>query len=285
MMTAPNVVAYERKHREEVLSLLFYSRRTHTHLDWYKTGQWLDIPENLIQLAYDRGQLVGVLGVSAPLNGAGWVRLVALAQGYDPQITLNLLWQGLYGRMTAAEMRLVAILVINTWLGAYLPAMGFGYVEDVVTLYRVGDEIPNPPVHNLSLRNGYIEDIPEIMRVDHAAFAPPWQMSAVDIRNSQRQAASCTVAEYKGRIIGYEISTRHHTSGHLARLAVVPELQGQKVGAILLDHLITRLSYRGVRSITVNTQQSNKRSQHLYARYGFKRNGFDLPIWECAVSP
>ena len=32
---------YERRYRDDILSLMFYSRHTHAHLDWYKAGQWL----------------------------------------------------------------------------------------------------------------------------------------------------------------------------------------------------------------------------------------------------
>jgi ribosomal-protein-alanine N-acetyltransferase len=282
-MTVTTIVSYERQFRQDILSLLFYSHRTHTHLDWYQTGQWLDMPHNAIQLAYDKDKLVAVLGISAPLNHASWLRFALVAQGYDAAILFNSLWQSLQVWLHAQQVRLVSVLVINTWLNAYLPAMGFHFVEDVVTLHRIDSDMPSLPSHSLQLRNGYVEDIRSIVAVDHAAFAPPWQMSALDIRNSQRLAASCTVALYNGKIIGYEISTRHHTSGHLARLAVRPEMQGQKVGSVLLHNLLTKFSRRGVRSMTVNTQQSNLRSQRLYTRYGFRRNGFDLPIWEYAV--
>lgn len=284
MMTTPILVDYKRKHRHDVLSLLFYSRRTHSHLDWYKTGQWLDIEDNIVQLAYDgNSKLIGVLGLSAPLNAGSWVRLLAIAQDYDIRLVLNVLWQSLCRRIESAGIQTVAILLINTWLSTYLPMMDFRYIEDVVTMHRTGVDLPAALNHPLTLRNGYSEDIADIIHVDHAAFASPWQMTRADIYNSQRQAASCTLAEYKGRVVGYEISTRHHTSGHLARLAVMPQIQGKRVGAVLLHNLINKFNRRGVRSMTVNTQQSNIRSQRLYIRYGFHRNGFDLPIWQWGV--
>ena len=105
-------------------------------------------------------------------------------------------------------------------------------------------------------------------------------MNATDIRLSQRQAASCTLALHDEEIVGYEIASRHHTAGHLARLAVHPKIQGKRVGQVLLNNLLTRFVKRGVKSMTVNTQASNIRSQRLYERYGFLRNGFDLPVWE-----
>jgi ribosomal-protein-alanine N-acetyltransferase len=281
MMTAPILVNYKREHRHDVLSLLFYSRRTHNHLDWYKAGQWLDLQGNTIQLAYDNnGKLIGVMGLSTALNHGSWIRLLAIAQGYDVGLVLKILWQALCPQLESKDIQTVAVLIINTWLSNYLPALGFQYIEDVVTLHRTGIPLAAPLQHNLTLRNGYSEDIAEIMQVDHAAFTPPWQMTRTDIYHSQRQAASCTIAEYEGQVIGYELSTRHHTSGHLARLAVLPDMQGKRIGAVLLDNLISKFNRRGVRSLTVNTQQSNIRSQRLYARYGFHRNGFDLPIWQ-----
>jgi len=39
-----------------------------------------------------------------------------------------------------------------------------------------------------------------------------------------------------------------------------------------------------VRAITVNTQASNETSQHLYLKYEFRRNGFDLRVFGADVS-
>jgi len=273
-------VEYERKYRDDILSLMFYSRHTHTHLDWYKAGQWLDLEGNTILLAISDGLIVGMIGVSEPLNDAAWLRMVIIAQGYDPALIMSFLWEHLRVELMRQNVQKAAVLVINPWLAPYLPALGFTYLEDVITLHRAPQELPPMPENSITLRNGYLEDIDEIVAVDHAAFTPPWQMSGIDIRLSQRQAASCTLALVNDKVIGYEIATRHHTAGHLARLAVRPEIQGQRVGQVLLNHLLLRFANRGVKGMTVNTQQSNIRSQRLYERYGFIRNGFDLPVWQ-----
>jgi ribosomal-protein-alanine N-acetyltransferase len=280
MTSALHLTHYERRHREDILSLLFYSRFTHTHLDWFKAGQWLDIDGSSIQLLYNGSSLVGVLGVSEPLNRAAWLRLVAIGQGYDPATLLSTLWEEQRFRLRTLGVDKVAVLVVNPWLNAFLPAMGFRFIEEVVTLHRSPQALPPAPPSIVRFRNGYIEDIPEIVAIDHAAFDAPWQLSATDIRFAQRQAASCTLAEYDGRIVAYELSTRHQTAGHLARLAVHPTMQGKKVGYLLLHNLLSRFEKRGVHTMTVNTQISNTNSQRLYNRFGFFRNGFDLPIWQ-----
>jgi [ribosomal protein S18]-alanine N-acetyltransferase len=284
MTTALHLTDYERRHREDILSLLFYSRFTHTHLDWFKAGQWLDIDGSSIQLAYNGNDLVGVLGVSEPLNRAAWLRMVAVGQGYDPAIILSMLWEEQRLRLKALGVDKVAVLVVNPWFNAYLPAMGFHYMEEVVTLHRAPQVLPPANPGPLNFRNGYIEDISEIVAIDHAAFDAPWQLGATDIRFAQRQAASCTLAEYEGKVVAYELSTRHQSAGHLARLAVHPKMQGQKVGYLLLHNLLSRFEKRGVRTMTVNTQMSNIHSQRLYNRFGFFRNGFDLPIWQANLS-
>ncbi|MEL6526869.1 MAG: GNAT family N-acetyltransferase [Chloroflexota bacterium] len=271
---------YQRRDRDDILSLMFYSRYTHTHLDWYKAGQWLDVESNMIRLAFMDGSLVGVLGMSPALNDATWIRLIIVAQGYDPTYVLSDMWEQV--RLELADMHLdvTAILAINPWVGRYLPALGFHFEETVITLQRPPQELIPAPDTAITLINGYLEDMPQIVAVDHAAFAPPWQMSQSDVRLAQRQAASCTLAIVDDEIVGYEIATRHHKSGHLARIAVHPQAQGKRIGSHLLHHLLSRFIDRGVLSMTVNTQLSNVRSQQLYKRYGFTRNGFDLSVWE-----
>lgn len=283
MTSALHLTQYERRHREDILSLLFYSRFAHTHLDWFNAGQWLDIDGNLIQLVYNGNALVGVLGVSEPLNRAAWLRIAAIGQAYDPALILGTVWNELRLHLGTMGVDSVSTLVVNPWLNAYLPALGFRYLEEVVTLYRAQHELPPAPSHLLNYRNGYIEDIPDIIAVDHAAFAAPWQLSATDIRFAQRQAASCTLVIHEGETVAYEISTRHQGAGHLARLAVHPKMQGQKVGYALLHHLLSRFEKRGVRTMTVNTQMSNILSQRLYNRFHFYRNGFDLAIWQAKL--
>lgn len=281
MTVVLEAIEYERKYKDDILSLMFYSRHTHTHLDWYKAGSWLDLEQKVVLLAFDGDHLVGVMGVSDPLNGASWLRMVIIAQGYDPTIVLSFLWEQLRVSLMRMAVQTSSILVINPWIARFLPALGFQYLENVVTMHRSAQLIPPEPTSpNVKLRNGYLEDIYGIMTVDHAAFPPPWQMSATDMRLSQRQAASCTVAVQDKVIVGYEIATRHNTNGHLARLAVHPDYQGKHIGQGLLNNLLQRFDKRGVKAMTVNTQQSNVRSQRVYENYGFIRNGFDLAVWQ-----
>jgi ribosomal protein S18 acetylase RimI-like enzyme len=81
-------------------------------------------------------------------------------------------------------------------------------------------------------------------------------------------------------MVGYQLSTTFRSTGHLARLAVLPSMQGQGVGSALLDDMIRRFGRHDILTVTVNTQSGNYRSQRLYHHYGFRRNGYDLPVWQ-----
>jgi ribosomal protein S18 acetylase RimI-like enzyme len=95
-----------------------------------------------------------------------------------------------------------------------------------------------------------------------------------------RQAAVATVAEYEGQLVGYQISTGTPIGGHLARLAVLPHLQGKGIGYALLYDLLNQFTRRGARTITVNTQKDNLASLSLYRKSGFQMTGEEYPIYQ-----
>lgn len=274
------ITPYERRYQQTVLELLFYSRRTHTHLDWYKADAWLESFPQGVWLAWAQNRLIGCMAVSPPLHGTSWLRLAALDNAWDTADVFVPLWQAVCANLREAGASQIYILLLHLWMDDVFPLMSLRAHEDVVTLYRnslVMPPIPDNPLR--SVRDAYVEDVPLLVKLDHAAFAPPWQMPIEDMRQAVRQAASATILSWQGEAVGYQISTRHQTAGHLARIAVLPTEQGHGLGAALLDDTLRRFLRRGVRAITVNTQASNESSQRLYQRYEFRRNGFDLRVF------
>lgn len=236
-----------------------------------------DLP---IQLGWHQDRLIGLLAASQPLNHTTWIRLGAAFSRLDTQLILETLWAALRAELRAQETQAVYLLAVNDWLARYVPQMGFYSQETVVTLIRSGWELPPARKITVDVRPATEGDLLEMLAVDNAAFAPPWQLSLGEMRQAYRIAHSCTVALQEGRIIGYQISTIYHATGHLARLAVLPEFQGAGIGGVLLEDLVKHFWRRHIQTITVNTQASNIRSQNLYMRYGFIRNGYDLAVWE-----
>jgi ribosomal protein S18 acetylase RimI-like enzyme len=74
-----------------------------------------------------------------------------------------------------------------------------------------------------------------------------------------------------GRLVSYVGVTRFRAWGHLDRIAVLPELQGQGIGLESLEWALYVLAQSGARRIGLSTQARNERSRLLYERYGFQR--------------
>ncbi|NWG16326.1 MAG: GNAT family N-acetyltransferase [Chloroflexi bacterium] len=274
------VTPYERRYLQRARDLIFHSDLVHSHLDWQETDQWLDTQTAPMRCAWQRGRLVGLMGVSWPLNRTCWLRLAAIQNHSDPVWVLRALWDDLLPELRRQYVQTVALLAVRDWIVRYVPALGFRYIEDIITLARNGGDLPETRPNRMVIRAAQPEDLDELARVDNAAFAPPWQLSRDELRQAVRISASCTVGLLDEVMVGYQLSTLYFDGAHLARLAVVPSAQGLGLGGALLADGLARFFRRGIYGMTLNTQASNRRSRRLYERYGFVPNGYDLPYWE-----
>lgn len=279
LITTLTVTPYLRRHRQAVQTLLSRNYQVHTHLDWNDTNYWLESSDVPMRLAWQGEQLVGLIGVSTPLHHSCWLRLIAVREDSPANDVLSALWGGLEDELYALDVKIVALLTTRNWIERYTSQLGMRYIEDIVTMARIGGELPTPQPSRATIRAAQDDDLGIITEIDQAAFKAPWQLSATEIRQAHRMAAVSTVAVQNGEIIGYQISTAHRNSSHLARLAVRPDIQQNGIGALLLRDVIERFVRRNIRSMTVNTQGSNERSQRLYRRFGFYANGYDMPVW------
>jgi ribosomal protein S18 acetylase RimI-like enzyme len=75
------------------------------------------------------------------------------------------------------------------------------------------------------------------------------------------------------------LSTGGSGRAHLARLAVLPEIQGRGIGRALVQDLFAQLVRNGVYRVSVNTQNDNATSLRLYQRLGFVRTGEQYPVY------
>jgi ribosomal-protein-alanine N-acetyltransferase len=267
-----------------VRALLQAKRRAHLHLDWRSLGGWLAAPNLVCRVAQratgvrNARQVVACLGATVSSGGAAWVRLAGMAGG-APQDALDALWEQLQDDLANQGITHVGVLAIDGWIEAFLPAWDFAQSNAVVTYRHRGRHQPLPLPSALSLREATRPDLPAIASVDEVAFGPLWRHDQTDLGSAFSIAASVTVAEQGGQIVGYQLSTRHRENGHLARLAVLPRLQRQGIGSSLVSNVLTQFQQRGVREVTVNTQRDNLASQRLYERMGFRSTRHSLPVW------
>jgi ribosomal protein S18 acetylase RimI-like enzyme len=269
----------ERRHYRAIDDLLFHSYQVHTHMDWYEPVEWLETHHVPVRLAWQGDRLAGVLAVSEPLNGASWLRVVAMHDHAPSHAVLAALWRDIQPDLRALNVQSVSLLMTRNWIKPHLRELDFEFIEDVITLQRTGRFLSDTPDHTLRVRSIRPNDLVRLSEIDQAAFRPPWQMTYEEIRQAEQIAEISTVVELDQQPVAFQISTLYNDGAHLARLAVDPQHQGQGIGSALLYDLLSRFAQRHVNSITVNTQASNLRSQRLYRGFGFVRNGYDLPVW------
>lgn len=279
-MSGYTLTPYRRSHRRAVADLLFHSPYTHTHLDWYDAETWLNGRPSLTRLMWLDGALLGMIACDMPLNGASWVRVASVMPDAGIEATLPALWEATCEAVREAGGRMVCWLMADGWIRLHLPALGFAYYNEIVTLRRSDKTVPTVKrAADVAVRALEADDIATITAVDHAAFAPPWQNTAEHLRQAWRGAAGASVAVRDGQIVGYQVSTLNRKNAHLVRLAVSPALHGQGIGAMLVADMIAHFARRHIHRVSVNTQIDNARSLRLYRRLGFIRNWYDIPVW------
>jgi ribosomal protein S18 acetylase RimI-like enzyme len=285
MTSSVKLTRYARRYRSQLLRLIHEEYRQHLHLDWQTVDDWIDDTEVPVFLAWDDDdRLVGAIAASAPMGRASWLRLTAIDDDVDAGGIFSELWHTLRAELLNMAVTEVGVLVLRPWLTPYLEAHGFQYTEDIITMRREESPIPDPLGVDVAIRRANLEEVPQVLEIDHAAFGPMWQLSFQSLRQAARLSASFTVAEYNGQMVGYQLTTQHYEGAHLARLATLPALQGMGIGGLLLGEMIKQFHRRGIDTISVNTQETNMQSRRLYERYGFRPSGLDMPYWAVTIS-
>lgn len=279
LIAALRVTRYAREHRQAFLELCGASQWTHEHLDWFSLGQWLDQERGALFVAWQGAELLGYLGLSQPVAGCAWIRLLGIRDGRLAERTIAELWQLAEAYCRRMQARRVACLMVTNWLANYLAKLGFASDDEVITLCHIACSPPSARSAPARLRYAELDDLPAIAKVDRLAFAPLWRLSQPEIWQAMRLNALARVALVDGQPVAYQISMLREDIGHLARLAVHPAYQGKGIGGLLLNDFLRECQRRSLREVSVNTQLSNAPSQGLYERFGFFRNYMDRELW------
>jgi ribosomal protein S18 acetylase RimI-like enzyme len=264
-------------------SFLNYRSRVHRHLDWRSALDWLDSQPYL--LAESDGELLAVLACPPDPPSIAWIRLFTAATELSPARVWSLLLERAVQALKGSQSEVIAALAIQAWFEELLILSGFTTRQSIVVLEREDRPLlPRPLKPGFSLRPMLPEDIQAVTRVDHQAFEPLWQNSSDALELARMQSMCSTIIEFDREIVAYQISTAIGTSGHLARLAVLPPFQGRGLGQALVYQLLADFDQQGIRQVTVNTQNDNQSSLALYTRLGFHLTGDEFPVY-CLTLP
>lgn len=252
----------------------------HRHLDWRDVLDWLGRPP--FWLCEENDTILAALACQPEPEEVAWVRLFAVSLYTSPDRAWRRLFERAFEELQQFNPTPALVsLALREWYEDLLKRNGFIHHQDIV-VFLFDEQPPAAPQIDIPIlvRALHGEDLPRVAEIDHQAFEPIWRLSENDLRYAEEKSSYCTVAELNGEIVGYTMSSSSGMYAHLARLAISPRLQGQRLGyrlvQDLLDHYINQLSYWGV---TLNTQHNNHASLALYHRIGFRETGERFPVY------
>lgn len=125
----------------------------------------------------------------------------------------------------------------------------------------------------LNIRQMTLDDIDQVMIVEHSAFDVPWSHQAFVNELSSNQFATYFVAEYGGKIIGYCGVWVIVDEAHITNLAVLSGYRGFKVGETLLRRVMLYAEVKHARTISLEVRVTNDIAKSLYRKLGFCSGG------------
>ena len=273
------VVTATQKDYPDLVEFLTQNNLIHRHLDWFDTLEWLGEDVFLIE---KRDQEIQALFCAAAESPAfAWIRTFSIRN----LSAVEAPWQRLLSRaieiLRSKGVKGLASLALQDWFGSLLERSGFRTNQNIVQLEWQGafppEEKVNPPIN---IRPMEAADLPDVEKIDRLAFPVLWQNSLAALTRAFQQPGISTVALSNQNIVGYQISPTADLTAHLARLAVHPAMQQQRIAFTLVYDLLKVVDRLGYAHLTVNTQSDNTPSLNLYKRFGFIQTPEEIPVYE-----
>jgi ribosomal protein S18 acetylase RimI-like enzyme len=270
--------------QHQIANLMFFEKHVHRHLDWRAPLEWLGSP--CYWVVEENGEVIAVLACPQDPAGVAWVRLFAHARQLSLDDAWDALWEAAQRDIAKRGDATVALIAMHQWMSDLLTRNGFKHRQDVIMLEWKGKDVLEHSLPNdLAIREMQPSDLPEVAKLDAAAFLPLWQNPLDALERALPQATSATVMKDAQGVVGYQISTANPFGAHLARLAVRPDSQRRGYGSLIVADLIRRLKEKKVARLTVNTQSDNHASLALYEKMGFVVTGETFPVFCYSISP
>ena len=120
-----------------------------------------------------------------------------------------------------------------------------------------------------------IDDLQQVMVIEHAAFPHPWSRASFEKELSDNGYACYLVAVTGNnrQVIGYAGSWVLFGEAHITTLAVHPDYRRAGIGSALLTSLMETASKEGACQVFLEVRDSNGAARTLYEKFGFKIKG------------
>jgi len=109
-------------------------------------------------------------------------------------------------------------------------------------------------------------------KLDQSCFPPGISYSKMMLRYYLAQpGAECLVAVDENKIVGFLISEENPPLGHIITLDVAATHRRHGVGTLLLNENEEHMTYRGVRTVLLETATTNEAGIAFWQRHGYRR--------------
>ncbi len=159
----------------------------------------------------------------------------------------------------------------NDWLRNILLARDFKLHRLLYAYDKVDFNIPSAGNRLVKVRPVEFADVPALLAIEDACFEDFWRYDAFSFEDIMATHPYFVVAEWQGRVIGYQFNALDDESGYLVRIAVHPSASGKGIGVRLMSEAITFFKQANVLRIMLNTQEDNTHAHRLYEWFGFVR--------------
>ena len=189
---------------------------------------------------------------------------------------VDLLLRSAQERSFAHGDPLLLVVELETQRGAArYERVGMELLEEVMTYEIEATRVPRMPQRRfrfIPIVPGDCHAIDRLTDLDRRSFPWLWRNSRDEFQAYlATPGVQVAFIEAEGHPVAYVGTTLFTGWGHLDRIAVEPELQGQGIGRAALTLALDGLRQRGARHIGLSTQRTNIRSQRLYEQFGFRR--------------
>ncbi len=268
---------------DEITGFLATAQVNNRHLDWQKTITWLGSQPFL--KCYYNNELISTLVCPVTRQDFVWIRAVNGNTLFSAERSWTELFNNLVSILKDAGINKLYSIPLSSWYERLLRKSGLQTNTKIVTLVnRNLETISFVPPLNIQIRELVAGDIKQICYVDKAAFAPLWQISEEDIIQAIAVSQNKSVVlDSSSNIIGYQISSNIFDTGHIARIAVLPEYHRKNIASALLQNLLSRFSSIGISNVTVNTSSDNFPATNLYLHHNFTYTQNNYPIYFCDI--
>jgi ribosomal-protein-alanine N-acetyltransferase len=281
--TASTIRSAKPSDLSKLANLIHFEAYVHRHLDYRPPLDWIGQEPFLV--LEEGAHIKATLACPPDPPEVVWVRLFAASMQISAHHAWEILWTEAKDKLSRVPLlKYIAAIPLYTWFETFLRRSNFQKTNSIVMLSLDIKSLPDePPNSQILIRPLKYDDLEQVETIDRMSFSPMWVNSRQYLEIAFRQSLVATVAQIDGEIVGYQISTSSPIGGHLARLAVSPEMQGHGVGYAILFDLMRQFMHRATRTITVNTQKDNHASLSLYQRMGFGLTGEEYPCYQLGL--